>query len=91
MKRNMSTSMYRTFVTLDDIDLTGIEEMNYVIFNPTKIRSDTGAKILHRQMLERYQIDLPTEILHELMLYDVEHLDQFVERLREVIQYYKNQ
>ena len=85
----MSTSIGRTFVTLADIS-DGYEPLNYVIYNPSKLRFDTGAKIFIRQMKERYEIDIPIYEVADLMTYDIYHLDEFIERCKEVITHYKH-
>lgn len=84
----MSNSLNRNFVLLSDIT-GGIQEMNYVIYNPSKIKFDNGAKFIHRQVMEYYHIDLPIAAIYELTEYSVQDLDQFIERFRDMIHYYR--
>lgn len=73
-----------TFVCLDDI--TGqLEEMNYVIYNPSKQHPHERVNYLYEKIKERFNVELTSEQLIWLTKYDTHELNQFVSDLKQII------
>lgn len=73
-----------SFVCLDDI--TGQpEDLNYVIYNPTKDSKNDRIKRLCDNIERRYGIQLRESDVYRLTDYDEFHLEEFVSDLKRVI------
>lgn len=73
-----------TFVCLDDV--TGrMEEMNYVIYNPSKDNIAFRIDLLYRTIKQGCGIELTSDQLMHLTKYDVHQLNEFAEELRQII------
>lgn len=80
----MTRKHFNKFVCLSDIT-HDIEEMDYVIYNPSKHSDDFGKKILHKTINDRFNIKLTEEQINGLFKYDENHLDGFIYELSEII------
>ena len=75
-----------SFVCLDDITLVA-EPLNPVIYNPLHVQGDSARRMLHDSVLNGTHRDLTDEQLDDLLQHDVNHLDEFVLKLRKIICY----
>lgn len=78
-----------TFVCLDDIT-EHMEEMNYVIYNPSKNSLPFRAELLYRIIEERFGIKLTSDQINHLTKYEVHQLKDFVNDLKLIIAKAKN-
>lgn len=75
---------YLQFVCLDDI--TGQpEDLNYIIYNPSKDGKCERVSKLYERISERFKVELTSEQLDHLTKYDVYELKKFVSELKEII------
>lgn len=73
------------FVCIDDIS-GGVEDMNYVIYNPTRDDPVIIPVKLFQHIKDRFGVELtPSEVQH-LISYDEFHLTEFVHDLKKIIQ-----
>lgn len=73
-----------SFVCLDEV--TGeVEQLNYVIYNPTKDDVSERKRILHKHIKEALDVELTEEQLEMLTAYDVEHLHEFIYQLQQIL------
>jgi len=77
-----------SFVCLDDVS-GRVEELNYVIYNPTKDSKETRIAKLYDIVEKRFGIQLRESDAYRLTDYDEFHLNEFVEDLKNVIRKYK--
>lgn len=77
-----------SFVCLDDVT-DHVEELNYVIYNPTKDSKNYRIKRLYDNVERRFGIQLREADAYRLTDYDEFHLEEFVSDLKRVIQKYK--
>lgn len=61
------------------------EELNVVIYNPSKDNIAYRSELLFRTIKIKFDIELPSEDLNRLTLYDVHQLDKFIKDLKETI------
>lgn len=72
------------FVCLDDI--TGRrEDLNYVIYNPTKDSPHERINKLYEKVKECFGIELTSDQLTQLTKYDTYQLKNFIVELKEII------
>lgn len=73
-----------TFVCLDDV--TGQpEELNYVIYNPSKDNLAFRAELLYRTIKEGTGVELTSDQINHLIKYEVHQLNKFIDELRCII------
>lgn len=73
-----------TFVCMDDISGQP-EDMNYVIYNPSKQLPHERINHLYEKIKERFGVELSSEQLEHLTKYDIYELARFVTELRQII------
>ena len=73
-----------SFVCLDDVSGT-IEDMNYVIYNPSKDPPHERINKLYERVKERFDIELTSDELERLTKYDAFQLSEFVSELQKII------
>lgn len=73
-----------TFVCLDDVSGC-VEEMNYVIYNPTVDGTVEQTRKLFEYIKERFNIELTSDEILSLLKYDEQHLTEFVIELKSLI------
>lgn len=73
-----------SFVCLDDVSGT-IEDMNYVIYNPSKDPPHERINKLYERVKKRFDIELTSEELERLTKYDAFQLSEFVSELQKII------
>lgn len=73
-----------TFVCLDDVSGC-VEEMNYVIYNPTVDGTVEQTRKLFEYIKERFNIELTSDEILSLLKYDEQHLTEFVIKLKSLI------
>ena len=73
-----------TFVCLDDVS-GSVEDMNYVIYNPSKDAPHERINKLYERVKERFGVGLTSEQLDHLTKYDSFELHQFVQELKQII------
>ena len=84
MKMLREISFNDTFVCLDDI--SGVpEEMNYVIYNPTKDEKHIIPVKLYQYIFNRFEVRISPDEMLRLISYDRYHLAEFVHDLREIV------
>jgi hypothetical protein len=86
VKRKMGKVIRKNpFVCLDDIVDT-IEGFNPVIYNPNRqyVQAER-VEMLYRTMKKYLDIDLTSDELDRLTLYDSQELDKFIVDLREIV------
>ena len=76
------------FVCLDDVS-GKIEDMNYVIYNPSKDAPHERINKLYERVKERFGVELTSDQLNHLTKYDVFELHEFVTELKQIIRAYK--
>lgn len=74
-----------SFVCLDDIS-GHPEPMNCVIYNPLKNDIAFRIELLHRIILNHFNVDLTSEQLIHLTRYDATELKDFVIDLKKIIE-----
>ena len=77
-----------SFVCLDDVS-GQVEDLNYVIYNPTKDSKNDRIKRLYDNVERRFGIQLRESDAYRLTEYDEFHLEEFVSDLKRVIRNYK--
>lgn len=73
-----------SFVCLDDVS-GQVEDLNYVIYNPTKDSKNDRIKRLYDNVERRFGIQLRESDAYRLTDYDEFHLEEFVSDLKRVI------
>lgn len=73
-----------SFVCLDDVS-GQVEDLNYVIYNPTKDSKNDRIKRLYDNVERRFGIQLRESDAYRLTEYDEFHLEEFVSDLKRVI------
>lgn len=73
-----------SFVCLDDVS-GAIEDMNYVIYNPSKDPPHERINKLYERVKERFNIELTSDELDRLTKYDTFQLSEFVSELQKII------
>ena len=73
-----------SFVCLDDVS-GQVEDLNYVIYNPTKDSKNDRIKRLYDNVEKRFGIQLRESDAYRLTDYDEFHLEEFVSDLKRVI------
>lgn len=73
-----------TFVCLDDVSGC-VEDMNYVIYNPTVDGTVQQTRKLFEYIKERFNIELTSDEILSLLKYDEQHLTEFVIDLKSLI------
>lgn len=73
-----------TFVCLDDVSGC-VEDMNYVIYNPTVDGTVEQTRKLFEYIKERFNIELTSDEILSLLKYDEQHLTEFVIELKSLI------
>ena len=83
---NLSSNLRNdSFVCVDDI--TGYPvEMNRVIYNPSKDNFSFRVELLFKSIKEAFGIELSSGELMDLCMYDVYHLNDFVDHLKDTIE-----
>lgn len=71
------------FVCLSDVSGT-MEGMNTVIHNPN-IDVELDREVLHKSILEKFNVSLRDADLDRLVKYDKEHLNEFIDDIRGII------
>ena len=67
-------------------DLSGkIEDMNYVIYNPSKDAPHERINKLYERVKERFNVELTSDELDRLTKYDTYQLSEFVTDLQRII------
>ena len=74
-----------TFVCLDDVSGC-VEDMNYVIYNPTVDGTVQQTEKLYRYIKERFNIELTSADMTQLLSHDEQHLTEFVIDLKRIIE-----
>lgn len=77
-----------TFVCMDDVSGC-VEDMNYVIYNPSKDVPHERINKLYERVKERFGVELTSDQLNHLTKYDVFELHEFVAELKQIIRAYK--
>ena len=72
------------FVCLDDVS-GKIEDMNYVIYNPSKQLPHERINHLYEKIKERFGVELTSEQLDHLTKYDIYELPKFISELQQII------
>lgn len=72
------------FVCLDDVS-GKIEDMNYVIYNPSKDAPHERINKLYERVKERFNVELTSDELDRLTKYDTYQLSEFVTDLQRII------
>lgn len=73
-----------SFVCLDDIS-GHVEDLNYVVYNPTKDDKMTRIAKLYDIIEKRFEVRLSESDAYRLTDYDEFHLNEFVSDLKNVI------
>lgn len=73
-----------TFVCLDDI-VDHPVELNVVIYNPSKDNIAYRSELLYRTIKKELGIELTSDQLNHLILYQTYQLDEFKKELKEII------
>ena len=73
-----------SFVCIENIS-DQMELLNYVIYNPNINDVDTSKRILHDSIKIRFGFELTDDQLDVLTKYDVEHLEDFINELKEIV------